>query len=153
MTDAFGERPFPKGVLIAVAALLGFTIIVVGVARLTGMKMDQAPLAPEVQSRDIRFVAQDDGSMAVYDVATGAVVQTLPPGAEGFIRGVLRSLERQRKAHKASLAEPVHLARRADGDITLQDPITGILLAFRAYGASNHQSFAALLPPPPQTGK
>jgi len=110
--------------------------------------MDQAPLSPEVQSRDIRFVAQGDGSMEVYDVATGALVQTLAPGGEGFIRGVLRSLERQRKAHKASLAEPFHLARRAQGDITLQDPITGILLEFRAFGETNQQSFAALLPPP-----
>lgn len=148
MSDAFEGRPFPKGVLLAVAALLSFTIIMIAVARITGTMLDQAPMTAEVQSRDIVFMDREDGSTDVKDVATGEVIQTLPPGSEGFIRGVLRSLARQRKGYDATLAEPFHLARRQSGDLTLKDPVTGILLDLRAYGETNQASFAALMPAP-----
>ncbi|MBK1721672.1 photosynthetic complex assembly protein PuhC [Thiocystis violacea] len=148
MSDAFGGRPFPKGVLIAVAALLGFTIIMISVARLTGFMMPQAPVTAEVQARDIAFLEQTDGSMAVTDVATGEVIQTLPAGSEGFIRGVLRSLARQRRGYDAPLSEPFRLALRESGDYTLEDPVTGILLDLRAFGETNQAAFAELLSVP-----
>ena len=148
MSDEFVYRPFPRGPLIAVAVMLGFLILMVGYARITGTKAELAPLPPVVESRDIRFVDLPDGSLAVHDVATGALIQTLPPGREGFIRGVLRSLERQRKGHKATLAEPFHLTRRQDGNMTLEDPTTGILLDLKAFGHTNATAFAPFLPPP-----
>ncbi|AFL74348.1 putative photosynthetic complex assembly protein [Thiocystis violascens DSM 198] len=149
MSDALNNRPFPKGVLIAMAALLGFIILMISVARLTGTKMDLAPVTPEVLAREIKFLDLADGAVAVYDVETGALIQTLPPGEGGFIRGVLRSMERQRKGYQADLSEPFHLARRESGDLTLKDPITGIQLELKAYGATNEAAFEQLLPAPP----
>lgn len=149
MSDAFSNRPFPKGVLIAMAAMLGFIIVMIGIARLTGTKMELAPLTPEAQAREIKFLDLADGALAVYDVDTGVLVQTLPPGEGGFIRGVLRSMERQRKGFQADLSEPFHLARRESGGLTLKDPITGIQLELRAYGATNEAAFGQLLQAPP----
>ena len=151
MSDEFVYRPFPRGPLIAVAVMLGFMILMVGYARITGTKAELAPLAPVAQSRDIRFVDLPDGSLAVHDVATGALIQTLPPGGEGFIRGVLRSLERQRKGYESTLAEPFRLTRRQDGSMTLEDPKTGILLDLKAFGHTNAVAFAPLMPAPPAT--
>ncbi len=148
MSEAFGHRPFPRGVLIAVASLLAFIIVMISIARLTGMKMDQAAVTPEVQAREIRFQDVPDGGLAVYDVNTSELITTLPPGEGGFIRGVLRTMERQRKGYHATLAEPFHLARREGGDITLRDPITSIQLELKAFGATNAAAFATLLPPP-----
>lgn len=145
MSDAFGGQPFPRGVLIAVALLLSFVIIMVGVARLTGFMMPQAPLAPEAQAIDIRFLEEDDGSMGVYEAGSGTLLTRLPPGGEGFIRGVLRSMERQRKGFDAPLSDPFHLARRQNGDLTLEDPTTGILIDLRAFGETNEAAFAELL--------
>ncbi|QIK38792.1 phosphonoacetaldehyde hydrolase [Caldichromatium japonicum] len=145
MSDAFEGRSPPKGVLIALSALVILTILGVGVARLTGYKFEQAPILPEVESRDIRFVEQADGSMEVRDVATGELIQTLPPGQEGFVRGVLRALARQRKGYHTDLSQPFHLARRANGMLTLEDPVTGILLDLRAYGVDNEGAFAAFM--------
>ncbi|QGU33845.1 photosynthetic complex assembly protein PuhC [Thermochromatium tepidum] len=145
MSDASEGRAFPKGVLIAVGILLGLTIVMVAVARLTGYRLPQAPFLPEVESRDIRFIAQPDGSMSVRDAATDELIQTLPPGSEGFVRGMLRGLERQRKGYKADISEPFHLARREDGMLTLEDPITGIRLDLRAYGVDNAAAFAVFL--------
>lgn len=147
MSDAFEGRPFPKGVLIAVAALIGFTIIMIGIARITGYMMSQEPVTAEVLSRDLSFVEQDDGTMSVIDVGTGELVQTLPPGSEGFIRGMLRSLARQRAGYQVPLSDPFHLAIRENGSLTLEDPVTGMLLDLRAYGETNEAAFAALMPP------
>ncbi len=148
MSDGFEGRTFPKGVLIAVAALIGFTIIMISVARLTGFMMPQEPVTAELYARDISFVEQDDGSMFVIDVDTDELIQTLPPGSEGFIRGVLRSIARQRNGYEAPLSEPLHLARRENGSLTLEDPVTGILLDLRAFGETNEAAFASLIPPP-----
>ncbi|MFD2111619.1 photosynthetic complex assembly protein PuhC [Thiorhodococcus fuscus] len=147
MTEEYGERPFPRGVLIAVASLLSFVIIMVGVARLTGAKFDQAPLTPIVQERELHFVDQSDGSTQVVDPSTGEVIQTLEPGGAGFIRGVLRAFGRQRKGYDATIDQaPFRLALRQNGNLTLEDPTTGIVIDLRAYGETNQASFAALLP-------
>lgn len=146
MTDAFGGRPFPRGVLIAIASLLSFVIIAIGIARLTGAKLPQAPLTPEVQSREISFRDLPNGSLAVHDAETGGLIHTLPPGDEGFIRGVLRSLARQRGGHGADITEPFHLARRENGHLTLEDPATGILIDLKAFGPSNQAAFEPFLP-------
>ncbi len=148
MTETFGHRPFPRGILIAVATLLGFIILMISIARLTGIKMELAPVTPEVQARDIQFQDVPDGSLAVLDVETGALITTLPPGNGGFVRGVLRTMARQRKGYQADLSQPFHLARRESGDLTLKDPVTGIRLELKAFGLSNEASFAQLLPPP-----
>lgn len=151
MSDAFGQRPFPRGALIAVATLLGFVILMVSIARLTGTTMELAPVADEVQVRQIGFVEFDDGSLAIRDAATGDLIQTLAAEEGGFIRGVLRSMARQRKGYHADLSAPFHLARRASGHLTFMDPITGIRLELRAFGASNEAAFAQLLPALPAT--
>jgi putative photosynthetic complex assembly protein len=151
LSEAFGNRPFPRGVLIAVATLLGFVILMISIARLTGMKMDQAPVTPEIQAREIQFLDNADGSLAVHDFNTGILITTLPPGEGGFIRGVLRSMGRQRKGYDAKLSEPFHLAQRESGNLTLRDPITGIQLELRAFGVTNEAVFMQLLLPHPTT--
>lgn len=149
MTEAFGNRPFPRGLLIAVATLLSVIILMIGIARLTGTTMELATVTPEIQSRDIQFRDLPDGSLAVHDVGTGILIETLPPGEGGFIRGVLRSMARQRKGYQTDLTEPFHLARRESGDLTLKDRITGIQLELKAFGAINQDAFVRLLPAPP----
>jgi putative photosynthetic complex assembly protein len=139
------DRPFPRGVLIAVAALIGFTILAVGFARLTGFDPSQAPLSPEVAVRDIRFVDVGDGDLAVYDDATGALLETLPPEADGFIRGVLRTLLRERRMHSVDLDGPYRLSLRENGRYTLEDQTTEFFIDLRAFGPTNEASFARFL--------
>ncbi len=145
MSEAFEGRSPPRVVLIALSALVILTILGVGLARLTGYKFEQAPILPEVESRDIRFVEQADGSVEVRDAATGALIQTLPPGEEGFVRGILRTMTFERKRYRADLSQPFHLARRANGMLTLEDPVSGVLIDLRAYGIDNEGAFAAFM--------
>lgn len=145
MTDAFEGRPVPKGALIAISSIVILTVLGVGIARLTGYKFEQAPILPEVEARDIRFIEQPDGSMQVRDAASDELIYTLPPGQEGFVRGVLRAMAFERKKYRASLSEPFHLARRANGMLTLEDPISRTLIDLRAYGADNEAAFAVFM--------
>ncbi|AHF04827.1 phosphonoacetaldehyde hydrolase [Marichromatium purpuratum 984] len=145
MSDPFGERPFPRGVLIAVAILLGSIILMISIARLTGMSPEQIPVAPAVETRDLRFESQPEDVLAVYDDATGELIETFAPVEGGFVRGVLRSMGRERMLHQAEAGAPFQVARRADGAITLEDPETEILIRLRAFGESNEGVFAELL--------
>jgi putative photosynthetic complex assembly protein len=105
--------------LIAVASLIGFTILAVAVARLTGFDPSQAPVSPEVAVRDLNFVEIGQGDLAVYDAESGVLLETLPPGEDGFIRGVLRTLERERRMHGVALDGPYRVSLRENGRFTL----------------------------------
>lgn len=131
------ERPFPRGILIAIASLVGFTILVVAIARLTGYDPSQAPLSPEATGRDLSFVEVGRGDLAVYDASTGELLETLPPGEDGFIRGVLRTLERERRKHGVPLDGPYRVSLRENGRYTLEDQTTEFLIDLRAFGPTN----------------
>ena len=69
-------------------------------------------------------------------------------GEQGFIRGILRSMARQRRGEGLSAAQPFHLVAWADGRITLDDPATGERIELEAFGPTNAAVFATLLPTP-----
>ncbi len=142
------DSPFPRGVLIAMAALVGFTILAVAVARLTGFDPSQGDLAAEVASRDLRFVEVEQGDLAVYDASTGVLLETLSAGDDGFIRGLLRTLERERRKHAVALDAPYRVTYRADGHFTLEDQSTDFLINLRAFGATNEHALGRFLAPP-----
>jgi putative photosynthetic complex assembly protein len=139
------DRPFPRGVLIAVASLIGFTILAIAIARLSGYDPSQAPASPEVAVRDLRFVEVGEGNIAVYDDATGELLETLPPESDGFIRGVLRTLIRERRMHGVDPDGPYRLSLRENGRFTLDDPTTDFFIDLRAFGLTNEAAVGRFL--------
>ncbi len=139
------DQPFPRGILIAIASLVGFTILAVGVARLTGFDPSQAPLSPAVQVRDLRFVEVGEGELAVYDDATDALLEKLPPQGDGFIRGVLRTLARERRMHSVDPDGPYRLSLRENGRYTLEDLTTDFFVDLRAFGPTNEAAVGRFL--------
>jgi putative photosynthetic complex assembly protein len=69
----------------------------------------------------------------------------LDPGTNGFVRGVLRGLARERRRQGLGSEIPFHLAQRADGRLTLVDPATERVIDLKAFGPTNTQAFARLL--------
>jgi putative photosynthetic complex assembly protein len=136
---------FPRKVLIAFAALLGFSLVLVTTARITGIGISHVPPEPVVQSVDLRFEDQADGAIVVAAVADGAVIATLAPGSNQFLRGVRRSMARERRAHRVAEDRPFQIARLADGRHTIRDPDTGRVFELRSFGPTNEGAFAALL--------
>jgi len=101
------------------------------------------PDAPVLEAVDLVFADRADGAVVVSGGGTETV---LDPGTNGFVRGVLRGLARDRRARGIGADEPFRLMRRADGRLALEDPATGRVLDLSAFGPTNTEAFARLMP-------
>jgi putative photosynthetic complex assembly protein len=142
---------FPRWFLWGAGSLIALSLISVGLVRITGQGPDQLRAAaargegpaPSAE-RALRFQDRSDGGIAVIDVATNrelAVIQ----GEQGFVRGSLRALTRERKARELGPEQAFELIAQADGRLTLHDPATGKRVELESFGPSNSANFARLL--------
>lgn len=146
MSDPFADRSVPRGVLIAAGALIGVALLAAAGVRYTGVGAAAfPPTASEVSAREFRFEDRTDGSVAVYDAATGVAAHVLEPGHDGFIRATLRTFARERKRIGAGPEVPFRLTAYADGRLTLEDPVTARRVDLEAFGPTNREAFARLL--------
>lgn len=141
----FGTQPFPRIPLFGAATLIVLALLSVIIVRVTGVGTARTPDAAAVMSRDFRFEDRQDGGIAVYDARDGRLVEVVAPGTNGFLRGTLRGLARERKRSGIGAAEPFRLTGKADGRLTLDDPSTGRRVDLEAFGPTNAGVFAALL--------
>ena len=137
------ERRASRFPAIAVTLLLIGTFVTIGVSRLQGNTQD-VTAEPARKIRQLRFVDQPDGAVAAIDVTSGQLVQRYE-GEQGFLRGTLRAMARQRKLNGVGAAEPFELILHADGRLTLHDPATGTKIALESFGSRNIGVFAQLL--------
>lgn len=134
-----------KGALIAVAALVGFALTTVAVARLSDQPTAPIALAPVAEALRLTFVDREDGAVLAL-TADGAVHATVAPETGGFVRGVLRSLVRQRgQLDLGADAGAFELNRLVDGNVTLSDPATGVVIDLGAFGPTNQAAFVAIM--------
>jgi putative photosynthetic complex assembly protein len=140
----------PRGALIGAAILIGVTLSAVAVVRLTGVEPTAQVPVPQsvVASRALRFEDRPNGDVVVFEaVGDGSDrrIGVLESGADGFVRGVLRSLVRARRAAGVGAEQPFLLSMQADGQMFLEDPATGQRIYLQAFGPSNVESFRQLL--------
>lgn len=135
----------PRGALLGAAALVGFALIAVLVSQESGVGASSMPESAVVASRDLRFADRADGAVEVYSDSDDTLVQVLPPGTNGFLRGALRGLARYRKPYGIGAGMPFRLTRYADGRLSLDDPVTGEHIDLEAFGPANAGIFADLL--------
>lgn len=140
----------PRVALMAIATLLVLTLI--AVAAVSGARREmRSPDAPATTSRMLRFDDSPDGSVAVIDAKSGVVLSRLQ-GEQGFVRGALRALARERRAREIGSQPPFELAARTDGRLTLIDPATGARVDLESFGPANAAAFARLLTLPVPAG-
>jgi putative photosynthetic complex assembly protein len=135
----------PRPVLAGAAILLAVTILLAGYARLVEDAEATPPIFAAVESLDLRFEDQAGGRVLVIDAADEAVVATLEPGADGFIRSVLRGLVRERRLTDRGGRSAFRLERMANGGLRLGDPATGREVHLAAFGPSNVAAFERLM--------
>jgi putative photosynthetic complex assembly protein len=133
----------PRGLLLAIAAMVVVTLIGVTAVRVSGVSI-HTPDAPPVASRSLRFEDGPDGSVAVLDGKTGLEVERVE-GEAGFLRGALRALARERRLRGLGSETAFDLIARADGRLTLSDPATGQRIDLESFGHTNAAAFARLL--------
>ena len=146
--SAIDHEPFPRGALVATAALLTVTLAGTAAVRLARISGPVAPIsAPAaVAAIDLRFADAPDGSIKVSDARLGAHVSTVAPGTGGFVRGVMRGMARDRISRHIGEGPPFRLSRDAAGRLWLQDTATGRLIDLEAFGAGNRAAFEAFMP-------
>lgn len=141
--DAFGHVPRPA--IIGAAVLIASTICIAAVARLAHLTSAWTPQDTPVAARSLNFNDGQDGSVEVVDSRTHGVVQRLAPGTNGFLRAIMRSLTRERRAAGIGSQTPFLLQLRSSGRVTLDDPATDRHVELNAFGHTNAQIFANLL--------
>jgi putative photosynthetic complex assembly protein len=145
MTHPAGNAPFPRAPLIGAAILISFTIAAAAFVRQTGIGKTNEPDAPTIAERSLYYDDKPDGSIAVIDARDNRLVTTIEPGTNGFIRGTLRGLVRERKSQGIGREQPFELISRADGRLTLSEPPTGRRVDLESFGPTNAGAFAQLL--------
>ncbi len=143
---------FPRAPLIAVGGLLVATVLTVAAVRYTGIGVVRVADAPTVAVREFRFEDRSDGSIAVLDASSQAVVETVAPGTNGFLRGTMRGLARERKRQGIGSEMPFRMIGHADGRLTLEDPGTGRRVDLGSFGPTNAAAFAGLMARSTQAG-
>jgi putative photosynthetic complex assembly protein len=71
-------------------------------------------------------------------------------GEQGFLRGVLRGLARERRALGVPADRPYRLTLHADSRLLITDPATGQRIDLASFGPDNAAVFLRWLPPSPR---
>jgi putative photosynthetic complex assembly protein len=138
----FGFKPL-WGFFLILSATLLFAVV----ARQTGIGVVTIADSPVVHSRDVLFSDGEQGSIAVHDAKTGALIARYAAGDGAFIRGVMRGRARERRALGLGPEEPFRLKVHQDGRLTLEDAAADVRINLNSFGPTNLEAFARLLKP------
>ena len=149
MTAAARRAPelIPRRALITGGAVVLLTLVGTAAVCWSGTGSAAADSAVVAQ-RLLRFEDLPDRGIAIVDHASGQELEVVH-GEQGFLRGTLRGLARERRLRGLTGSTPLQLLARADGRLTLADPSTGQHIDLESFGASNAAVFARWLQPQP----
>jgi putative photosynthetic complex assembly protein len=149
------EQTIPRHAVASAAILVGTALALTLLVRVGVLSREAVPsvertaahVAPAVV-RNLSFADRGDGAVVVRDVATGQTVRVLIDGVpgNGFVRGVMRGMARERRARKVGMDAPFNLTLWQNGTLSLTDKATGRAIELGSFGPDNRAAFAALLP-------
>jgi putative photosynthetic complex assembly protein len=135
--------------LICTALVLAMLVRVGVLSReaVPGAERAAAHVAPAAV-RNLTFVDRGDGAVVVRDVATGETVRVMIDGVpgNGFVRGVMRGMARERRMRGVGMEPPFNLTLWQNGTLSLTDKTTGRAIELGSFGPDNRAAFAAFLP-------
>jgi putative photosynthetic complex assembly protein len=142
------SKPFPNAALIAVGALVFVSVAATAAVRIARLNAPPSAVSQGTPAAvvDLTFADGADGSVIVRESGTGRLLMDLPPGGDGFVRGVMRGLAHDRMTRGIGAAPPFRLASWDKGRLTLRDVATGRVIDLDAFGPDNRQAFARFLP-------
>ena len=141
------RETLPRGALIGACALVVLSLGAAFGSRFLGTAPSLTNERSALTVRDLQFRDRPDGAVLVFVGAEPTASAVLEPGTNGFVRGVLRGLVRERRARGMSSEAPFRLTRWADGHVSLEDTATTRVVELRAFGPTNQEAFARLLAP------
>jgi putative photosynthetic complex assembly protein len=142
--DRLSTSPQP---IIGLFALLAVILACVAVSQWL-RPTPRAKLTNPIVERSLAFRDEPDGAISVTDTVTGQTIAEFR-GEQGFVRGTLRALARERKRQGLGASLPLTLALDSDRRLILRDPTTGELIDLASFGTTQREVFASLLLAPP----
>jgi putative photosynthetic complex assembly protein len=135
-----------------------YMIIVFALALAGGIIVDEwrsgtMGSSPVVESRELLFQRQADGTLSVLRANDQTLVTTLPSAEEGFIAMTIKGLVRERRKFNVAEAMPYRLNRSQNGRLSLVDPVIGTRIELVAFGRTNIGAFDHLLQTALQSAK
>jgi putative photosynthetic complex assembly protein len=141
---ATAANGLPRGALLGAGSMILTALLLVIGFRIAGQSPAKPDASAIVASYEARFEDRADGAVLIYSEPADRLVHTLAPGTNGFVRGVLRGLARERRAEHIGATAPFKLTRWADGRLSLDDPSTNRHVDLEVFGPTNAGAFAAI---------
>ena len=139
----------PKVLLRAMGALVLSALAIVAYARIADVPLSATPPASPVAQERAMVLVSDGVSGAVTVLSReGSLIAKLDAETGGFVAGVARVIELQRRQAKVAAHSPVLVTRGTNGRLMITDPSTGWRADLMGFGADNARSFARLLDQP-----
>ena len=91
----------------------------------------------------LRFEDRPSGAVAVLDAASGKEIAQFQ-GEQGFLRGTLRAMARERQSRGLGSEAPFLLTGYVDGRVSLRDTATGVRLNLESFGPANSAVYSQL---------
>ena len=100
--------------------------------------------APVAAGGKVFVSSVETHTLHAIDAATGKDVHNFQ-GEQGFVRGTLRALVRDRRLQGFGADQPFELIAHDAGRLSLRDPATGSTIALESFGSKNIGVFARLM--------
>jgi putative photosynthetic complex assembly protein len=91
----------------------------------------------------LRFEDRPSGAVAVLDADSGQEIARFE-GEQGFLRGSLRAMARERHRRGLGSEAPFLLLGHVDGRVTLRDTATGERINLESFGPTNSAVYSQL---------
>lgn len=98
-----------------------------------------------MEQLDISFERRPADSIHVVATETGETLRRYGAMEGGFVRGVLRPLDHERKRYGVAPDAPYRLMRDREGRLTLRDEGSNLEIEIAAFGVTSYKLFASLL--------
>jgi putative photosynthetic complex assembly protein len=151
--SAHHEMRIPKEALwgasaLVLLALAGAVVVRAGILPMTAnpQAMRAEAHVTRLAQRDLVFADRGDGAVVVTEVSGAPVATIMPDSEQGFVRGLMRGLARERRLKEAPQAAPFRLELWSDNGLTLTDLATGRQIELGSFGPTNRAAFAVMLP-------
>jgi putative photosynthetic complex assembly protein len=125
--------------------IVAFALALAGAIVIDEWRSGTMGSSPVVESRDLLFLKQADGTMSVFTSGDRSLVSTLPSAEEGFVAMTIKGLVRERRKFNVAETMPYRINRMQNGRLSLVDPLIGTRIELVAFGRTNIGAFDEIL--------